>query len=244
MAARTFAQISCSLLRSRKLRDLDHQARWAYLCAHLTTQASYTGVFVYPEILWARDADLDADEFRVVLKQLVDAELIEWCEDEELLRIVGCFSQRPPQNPSTVVSHVADFEALLATYDSTELILRAIAEFAVAAIGKAASWKPDTLASVRVTLGLFLRATWQEHEDELAKALLSEAETAKKAVMAELDSLMPALSMTRRDTVPTPCPDRADIRRRRRDEDEDEDENEHEEKTEMACPHRVVRYQS
>lgn len=224
MAARTFAQINCSLLRSRKLQGVSHEARWVYLCTHLSQLSSFTGVFSYPAVLWERDADLQGEDFDAAMNELVAANLLEWSAEEELVRVVGCHRQRPPQNASWCVNLVADFDGLLSSYDDTGIILRAAAEFSVSSVARSITWKPDSpeIPKLRETIGRFLRATCQDHEEAFLEALTVEADGANKAVAREFDALLPSLSMYRRDTVQTPCRDRADIPRLRQDLDQDQ----------------------
>ncbi len=44
------------------MSELTHAERWTYVCAHLTQNCSYTGVFSYPSVLWALGADLSAED--------------------------------------------------------------------------------------------------------------------------------------------------------------------------------------
>jgi hypothetical protein len=231
MTGRTFAQINCSLLRSRKMQTLGHAERWAYLCVHLTPLSSFTGVFTYPTVLWARDAKLSDDGLHEVAARLVDANLIEWEAEEELVRIVGFHRQRPPENASRSQSLIADFELLLRDNDTARgILLRSAAEFAVAAIVRAQAWKPESpdMPRLRDTLGRFLRATFQEDGAPFLDALAAEAEVSSKAARQELGALLPPLLMHRRDTVAPPCREGAgtrDVDETRRIQNLDEDEN-------------------
>jgi hypothetical protein len=233
MAGRTFAQINCSILRSRKIGTIGHAERWAYLCAHLTPLSAFTGVFTYPSVMWARDAVLSAEEFEDAVARLVAANLIDWEPEDELVRIVGFHRQRPPENASRSSSLIADFEELLREHSVARgIVLRGAAEFAVAAIVRAQAWKPDSpdMPKLRETLGRFLRATFQEDGEAFLDVLAIEAEASSKAARQELQALFPPLLIHQRDTVPTPCRDRVGTRdvdetRRRPDENKDSDED-------------------
>lgn len=234
MGARTFAQINISLLRSKKIERVSHAARWAYVCTHLSKLATFTGVFNYPAILWARDAGLDDADLCEMRDSLVDVGLIEWCDEEELVRIVGFHRQRPPHNASWCINLVNDFEGMLSTYDDPAIILGAAAEFAVAAVSKSTNWKPEQTQIVRDCIGRFLRATCQEFEDEFLCVLLEETESASKSVMSEFDSLIPELSYHRANTLRTPCQDRADIQRQDLDKDQNKEKEENKDAREVS----------
>ena len=231
MAGRTFAQINCGILRSRKIGTINHAAKWAYLCVHFTPLSAFTGVFTYPSVMWAQDAALSADELNEVIARLVAAKLIEWEAEDEMVRIVGFHRQRPPENASRSFSLIADFEALLRDHDTARgIVLRAVGEFAVAAMVRALGWKPDSpdMPKLREALGRFLRATYQEDGDHFLDALSTEAEACSNAARQELQALFPPLLIHRRDTVATPCRDGVgtrDLDETRRIPDGDEHEN-------------------
>jgi hypothetical protein len=185
--------------------------------------------------MWARDAALSAEELEAVVARLVAANLIEWDPEDELVRIVGFHRQRPPENASRSFSLIADFEQLLRDHDTPRgIVLRAAAEFAVAAIVRAQGWKPDSpdMPKLRDALGRFLRATYQEDGDLFLDAVAAEAEASSKAARQELQALFPPLLIHHPATVPTPCRDRVGTRdvdetKRRPDQDEDTNEDAH-----------------
>ena len=208
MAGRTFAQINCGILRSRKIGAINHAEKWAYLCVHFTPLSAFTGVFTYPSVMWAQDAALSANGLKEVIGRLVAAKLIEWEAEDEMVRIVGFHRQRPPENASRSFSLIADFEALLRDHDTARgIVLRAVGEFAVAAMVRALGWKPDSpeMPNLRDTLGRVLRATEQEDGELFLDALAAEAEASSKAALQELRALFPPLLMRKTNTVPTPC---------------------------------------
>jgi len=221
-------------LDSRKMRALTHAEKWAYVSVHLTRLSSFTGVFNYPLVMWARDADLTGDELDDSIERLVEVGLIEWDTEDEVVRIVGFHRQRPPENASRSIGLAGDFSDLLRRQvTSRAIVLRAAVEFAVAAVERSRGWKPEgsELLKLRDTLGPFLRGIYQEHEVELLAALGEELKSTSKAALKEIGSLLPALSMASSDTVSAPCPhpvDTRDVDETRRDEDpyKDLDENE------------------
>jgi len=231
MAARTFAQINCSILRSRKLRGLDHADRWVYLCTHLTAQATFTGIFTYPKALWAVEASLDQKELEDAIVRLDAVGLIEWSPEEELVRVVGVHRQRPPENASRVVGLIEDFFDLLGSVEDEGMVLRALAELVIASVTRAQNWNPEKgeFEKLRTALGEFLRRAYQEYDDDLLAALSDEIARSNKAAKAELGSLLPPLTLYQQDTVSTPSAHPADTRdldetRLRQDEDQDLDE--------------------
>lgn len=197
------------------MRGLTHAERWAYICVHLTPLSSFTGVFNYPVVMWCADANLNEDDLRGAIVRLEAAGLIEWDADEELVRIVGFHRQRPPENASRSMSLASDFSGMMLCEDSSlGIVLRAAAEFAVAAIERSRNWKPDSgeIPKLREIIGSFLRATYQEHDEALLSALAGEVEVASKSARAEIGSLLQPLAMHLSETVSAPCRDRVGIR--------------------------------
>ncbi|WP_282368309.1 hypothetical protein [Defluviimonas aestuarii] len=232
MSGKTFAQINCGLLKSQKMRGLSHAEKWAYLCVHLTPFASFSGVFHYPNVMWAHDACLTPDEFETARTRLAEVGLIEFDDAEEMVRIVGFHRQRPPENASRCISLVGDFQdALGNTNGDASMFLRAVAEFSVAALQRAQGWKPDSpeRGKLRDVLGPFLKSTFQDMGDDFLEALTDEIAATSKAVRAEMASILPVLSTSSKDTVSAPCRDRVGTRdvdetRLRQDGYEDKDE--------------------
>ena len=208
MGARTFAQINCSILRSRKLRGLGHAERWAYLCTHLTPQAGFTGIFHYPIALWAADAGIDEGKLGQAISRLTDAGLIEWDADEELVRVIGVHRQRPPENASRAIGLIQDFIDLTNTLEpeTGNMILRGASELVAASVARAQRWDPEKgeFDKLRNALGDFLRRTYQEFDDRLLDALQTEMQASNKAAKAEIGSLLPPLTDYQQNTVCTP----------------------------------------
>ena len=237
MSGRTFAQINCGLLKSQKMRSLGHAEKWAYICAHLTPFANFSGVFRYPTVMWAHDACLSVEAFEAARARLAEVGLIEFDDAEELVRIVGFHRQRPPENASRCISLVCDFDAAIVDADGDRgMVLRCVAEFVVAALQRAQGWKPDSpeRGKLREAVGPFLKSTFQDAGDSFLDALADELTGISKAVRAELVALLPVLATHRGDTVSAPSGDRVatrDVDEMRRREDLDEDENEEEDET-------------
>ena len=239
MSSRTFAQINCSLLGSKKLRQCNHQEKWAYLCAHLSPLSNFRGQFSYPLPLWARDADLTLDEIEECANRLQELGLIEFAPDEEVVRIIGFHRQRPPKNASIMASLVSDFvgDLLEGGSDVGAMSLRGAAEMVVASVQGAQSWKPDSQewSKLRDLFKPFMNRLWQEHGDAFVAALKDETQGNGKAVEKEIGSLFPILLETQRSAIPAPCQHNAptmaaykdvdvDETRLRRDLDKDGDE--------------------
>lgn len=231
MAGRTFAQINGTILKSHKLKSVNHVERWVYLCAHFTPLSQFSGVFNYPTVMWASDAGLSMEDFEAALTRLVEVGLVEWSPEPELVRIISFHRQRPPENASRSKSLVIDFEDLLQRhYMESGPVLRAAAEFIVAAVDRSMRWKPDSKDRplLRDTLRGFMLSTHAEHEEAFLEALHAEIRNARNAVKGEVASMLPPLSAYLQRTVPTRCLDHADTRdedetRRREDEYKNED---------------------
>ncbi len=209
MGGKVFAQINCSLLRSKRLKECSHVERWAYLCVHLTPLGAYTGIFRYPLVMWAQDAAVPFEEIASMAARLTGLDLIEYDEAEELLRIVGFHRQRPPENASRVISLVGDFYAVTHVHgQSAAMRLRCIAEFIVAVVQRAQGWKLESTdrTKVREVLKPFVVQEWQEHGEAFLKATRAELDHATKATLNEVQSLFPVAIDEPRDTVSTPCP--------------------------------------
>ncbi|MBL4768234.1 MAG: hypothetical protein JKY94_11045 [Rhodobacteraceae bacterium] len=231
--AKTFALINSSLLRSKKLKGCDHNVKWAYLCAHLTPLSGFSGLFEYPLVMWAQDADIPYDEFGDVLAKLCEAGLIEYDKDDELLRIISFHRQRPPENASRAISLVADFTTLIPDHSPCGMMrLKAVAEFVVATIQRAQGWRPNSpdWPKLRDSFKPFLANLWKEYDDTFLDIMRAEITSVGKAAQAEIHSLFPVLEQVNHGTLSTPCPHPArtldvDETRRREDENKDLDEN-------------------
>ncbi|MCI2399284.1 hypothetical protein [Aliiroseovarius subalbicans] len=231
MALKKFAQINCSILRSKKMADCNHEERWAYLCAHLTPIGSYTGIFHYPLVLWAQDAGTAVDELHGVVNRLCEAGLVEYDHDEELLRIVGLHRQRPPENASRLVSMLGDLSNMETDSGSVARIwMNGVAELSVAAVKRAQSWIPDSAEwpKLREPLKAFLRQSYQEYADDFLEPFAAELKHAGKAGRAELVSIFPLLTELDR----APCRHPADTVAAHVDVDVDVDDTETNTKTE------------
>jgi hypothetical protein len=244
MSGRTFAQINCGLLKSQKMRSLNHAEKWAYLCTHLTTFSSFSGMFHYPEVMWAHDAGITPDELDAVCSRLQAVGLIEYDTAEEVVRIVGFHRQRPPENASRSISLIGDFQSTITeAAGGSGLMLRCVSEFVVAAMQRAMAWKPNSPEheKLRDALSPFLKTTFQDEGDDFLDALTAEMNFSSKAVRKELGSMLPPLMDHRDPTLSAPSPDRGPTRdldetRLRRDLDEDLDEDDTAQNREVFDP--------
>ncbi len=229
MASRTYSQINHSITGSRKFRGLGHRARWAWLCAHL--KADYAGIAEYPKQLWAIDAELPAEEMDGIIASLVSANLIEWSDSLEVVRVTGFIKQRPPDNASAAQRLCMDLTDRLYDADSEleGMLLTAAAEFSVAAVGRSLRWEKDR-ARFRDDIGQFLRATAQDFGDRFLDAIQRQLDGAGRPTRTEIEGLLPTLLQYQQDTVSTPSPHPVDTQdvdktRRRQDQNQDEDKN-------------------
>lgn len=210
---KTFAQIEATLPHSRKVRQLNHGQRWAYLCAHLTPLGGFIGTFRYPKSVWADDAGLTRDEVEIAIEELVSVGLIEYDYEDEFVRIIAWFLKKnAPENASRMASFASDFAGLEAPDD---MVIGSAAEFTVGAIKRAQRWKPDSVEweKLRDVFKPFLATMRQNFQDDFHQALVGQVERQNRAVKAELCAIMPSLEFylnptatQRADTVGTPCP--------------------------------------
>ena len=204
--AKTYAQIEATLPHSRKLRELSHGQRWAYLCAHLTPLGGFIGLFRYPKSVWADDAGLSVTELHEAIKQMTEAELITFDHDEDYVRIVSWFLKKnAPENASRMASIAADFADLDAP---DEMVMQAAAEFAVGSIRRAQRWKSDSTewGKLRDVFKPFLATMRQNFEDDFHLALSTQLSGQNRAVKVELCALMPSMQYF----LEAPCPHPAD----------------------------------
>ena len=199
---KTYAQIETSLPHSQKLRQLNHEERWAYLCAHLSPLGGYIGTFRYPIAVWADDADLTRAELLDAVERMQTVGLVNFDASDSFVQILGWFLKKnAPENASRMASLAADFSSLDAP---DEMVMSSAAEFAVGSIKRAQRWKPDSTEwqKLRVVFGPFLTTMRQNYEDDFHQALGELLETQNRAIKAELCSLMPSLQFY----LEAPCP--------------------------------------
>ena len=191
--SKTFAQIETTLPHSRKLRQLNHKERWAYLCAHLTPLGGYIGLFRYPKAVWADDADLSVTELDAAIHKMAEAGLLTFDEDEDFVRIHSWFLKKnAPEN----ASRMASIAAAYADLDAPDaMILESAAEFTVGAIKRAQRWKPDSVewSKLRDVFKPFLAGMRHNYEDDLHEALAGQLNGQNRAVKVELCALIPSL---------------------------------------------------
>lgn len=200
--AKTFAQIEATLPHSRKLRQLNHGERWAYLCAHLTPLGGFIGLFRYPKSVWADDADLSPSDLTKAIEKMSDVGLLSFDDDEDFLRITGWFLKKnAPENASRMASIAADFSGIEAPDD---MVLGSAAEFTVGSIKRAQRWKSDSTewTKLRDVFKPFLATMRQNFEDDFHAALAEQLVGQNRAVKLELCSIMPSLEFH----LEAPCP--------------------------------------
>jgi hypothetical protein len=95
-----FAKVSRTLWRSRKFRSLgSNGARLLYLYLITCPHGNSAGCFALPVMYACADLGIDEASFRKGIDALTNAGLIDWDEDEEIVRIVGWFRFNVPHNP-------------------------------------------------------------------------------------------------------------------------------------------------
>ncbi|UWR10949.1 hypothetical protein [Sulfitobacter mediterraneus] len=204
--SKTYAQIESTLPHSKKLRQLTHQERWAYLCAHLTPLGGFIGLFRYPKSVWADDADLTVSELDSAIEKMATVGLLSFDEESNTVRITGWFLKKnAPENASRMASIAADFSDLDAPDD---MVLDAAAEFTVGSIKRAQRWNSESTewAKLRGVFKPFLAVMRQNFEDDFHDALAVQLVGQNRAVKAELCGLMPSLQFH----LEAPCPHPAD----------------------------------
>ena len=200
--SKTFAQIEATLPHSRKLRQINHAQKWAYLCAHLTPLGGFIGLFRYPKSVWADDADVSSTELDNAIAKMTEVGLLSYDDDEGYLRITGWFLKKnAPENASRMASIAADFSGIDAP---NEMILASTAEFTVGSIKRAQRWKPDSTewGKLRDVFKPFLATMRQNFEDDFHEAVACQLVGQNRAVKAELCALMPSLQ----HHLEAPCP--------------------------------------
>jgi len=210
-----FAQIDTSLLYSQKMRQLNHQEKWAYICAHLSPNGGYLGTFRYPISMWAEDADLSPTELKKAISKLEEVGLITFDPEESYVRIIAWFMKKnAPENASRMASLAADFSVIDAP-DS--MVISSAAEFAVGAIKRAQRWKSESSEwqKLRNVFKPFLKTMRQNYEDDFHQALVDQLKGQNRAIKTELCALMPSLQYY----LEAPCPHPAQHETKRHETD-------------------------
>ncbi|MEP5761155.1 MAG: hypothetical protein ABJ327_17935 [Litoreibacter sp.] len=207
MASRSYAQISCTLPASKKMRQLqNHKSRWTYLCAHLSLLGNYTGMFRYPVAVWADDAALSIGELRDCIDELVGADLIEFDPDEQIVRIVAWFHKKNcPENASRMINLVSDYNA--SDGEHVGMYSRSVSEFIVGSVRRAQGWKSESSdwPKLRECFQPFLSQTYQDYGEQFLDTFAVEVLAAGKAVRAEICSLFPICGEAIALLEETPC---------------------------------------
>lgn len=197
MAARTYAQLECSLTGSKRVRKLsEHSARWAYVCAHLSSFCTYTGLFRYPPEIWAHDAQLSPTQLDAAIQDMVENGLIEHDPEEDYVRLVGWFHKRSgPDNPNRVDSVIAD----LSIMDDVDpaMFCRAASELSAASVKRSLRWPAEGSGRPQLykSLKQFLSEVYQDHGTEFLTILREELDAGPATVRGEIAALLPFLTI-------------------------------------------------
>jgi len=214
MANRNFAQISCTLTSSKKIRGLSSDgSRWAYICAHLSELGNYAGLFRYPVVIWASDVGKTIDEMKTYIVELEAAGLIEYDFDEEIIRIVSWFHKKnAPENASRVTSLSRDYNER--EIDNTGIFLRSLSEFVVGSSKRAIYWSDEENSNARTrgdrvkfreTMKPFLAEMLTRHGEQLLAALYDEMQGCSETVQNEIHTLsLPLMQFSAKAKQP-PC---------------------------------------
>lgn len=207
MTSRPYALIECGLTGSKRLRALPSaQARWAYVCTHLSDRCGFTGLFTSPPHIWGHDAQLDAVELDGAIEQLTASGLIEYCPDDHWVRITRWFlKQNAPENPNRVRSAIADLSASEAP---PAMVMAAASELAVGSVKRSLGWKPDGTARDQLAgdLRAFLGDLNLDHGAPFLARLAAETASAPKRVTSELGVIFPPLTLHLEATLREPLP--------------------------------------
>lgn len=197
MVSRTYAQIECSLTGSKRIRQLSgHSAKWAYVCAHLSSFCTYTGLFKYPPEIWAHDAQMSREELGSAISEMVKAGLIEHDPQEDYVRIIGWFHKRSgPDNPNRVDSVISDLSRM--DDIGPQMYCRVASELAVASVKRSLRWKADAPGWERLygSLKQFLSEVYQDYGTAFLSILKLELDKGPMTVCAEISALMPVLAI-------------------------------------------------
>ena len=171
------------------------------------------GEKVVKDIRRATRKQYSAEEMQVAIEALVNADLFSWCAEREIARVTGFIKQRPPDNANAAKRLCMDLTDRLYAADGEieEMLLVASAEFAVAAVGRSLRWETDQ-SKFREDIGLFLRGAAQDFGDEILTAIEADLKGTGRPTRADVEALLPALSLRRQHTLPTPSPHPLDTR--------------------------------
>jgi hypothetical protein len=99
--SRSYAKISTSLWRSKKLRSLKNndRAKLLYLYLHTCPHVNSVGCFNLPAGYVTADMGWGEEHIAEALESLQESGLIEWDANEEIVRIVNFIRFDPPTNP-------------------------------------------------------------------------------------------------------------------------------------------------
>lgn len=193
MPSRTYAQISCSLKGSKKIRGLSsHKTRWAYTCVHLSDYCTYTGLFRYPQHVWAHDAQMTLEEISDSISELTESGLIEFDTEDDFIRIVGWFHKRSgPDNPNRVESIINDLSGM----DDVDPVMfcNSVAELTASSVKRSLRWERDGIAQAKLygSLKQFLSEVFQDHGDQFLSAMNDDLAGMSSTVGTEIRAIFP-----------------------------------------------------
>jgi len=122
-ATRTFSKISPAVWRSGRFRNLTDTGKIGYLYLVTNGHVTSAGVYELPEGYACSDLDWSPGEYQSVLRELVDALLIDI--DRDVVLIERWFKHNPPMNDD----HAAGTRRYLAKIESDRLREKALASF-------------------------------------------------------------------------------------------------------------------
>lgn len=111
--ARTYAKLSTSLWGSRKYRKLATvQPKFMYVYLHSSPHVNSIGCYRLPIGYIAADLGWSIEQINEALLELAAVELIEWNQDEQIVRIIDFIRHDPPTNVKHAAAMAKDAFAL------------------------------------------------------------------------------------------------------------------------------------
>lgn len=145
MAHMEFTMLSTDLRRDPKWRTLESHkvARLAYLSFMTSSLISFTGHFHLPLAVFTYESMIPRQDLLDALKTLQGADLVEFDQTTEFVRIVGWFDQRrTPCNANRLKAALKNYKQPHLPTDA--MTARSLAELSVAALIRSISFKADT----------------------------------------------------------------------------------------------------
>ena len=101
-----FGVIDGSIWRSRKFRPRSPIEKLVYLYLHASPHRNAIGLYRLPVIFAADDLDTAPDTVRQAMASLTECGLIDYDEDEPLVRIRNWELRNAPENPQTAINRI------------------------------------------------------------------------------------------------------------------------------------------